>query len=53
MTAVRPGVTFLCNLIAMGVPNALVVASGTSVSDYNDGHVVLMLHPIQWTSASK
>ncbi len=39
-------------LIAMGVPPALVVASGTAVSDYNDGRVVLMLHPIQWTSGS-
>jgi hypothetical protein len=40
-------------LIAMGVPPALIVASGISVSDYNDGRVVLMLHPIQWTSTAK
>ena len=37
-------------LLGMGVPPALIASSGTATSDYNDGRVVLMLHPITKTS---
>lgn len=33
-------------MLGMGVPPALLHSSGTATSDYNDGRVVLMLHPI-------
>lgn len=33
-------------MLGMGVQPALLHASGTSTSDYNDGRVVIMLHPI-------
>jgi outer membrane protein OmpA-like peptidoglycan-associated protein len=33
-------------MLGMGVPPALIAASGTSVSDYNDGRAVLILRPI-------
>ncbi len=36
-------------LLGMGVPSALIASSGTATSDYNDGRVVLMLHPITKT----
>jgi len=36
-------------MLGMGVSPAMLVASGTAKSDYNDGRVVLMLHPITKT----
>ncbi len=36
-------------MLGMGVPPALLTSSGTATSDYNDGRVVLMLHPITTT----
>jgi outer membrane protein OmpA-like peptidoglycan-associated protein len=36
-------------MLGMGVPPAVLLSSGTAKSDYNDGRVVLMLHPITKT----
>jgi outer membrane protein OmpA-like peptidoglycan-associated protein len=36
-------------LLGMNVPPAVLLASGTAKSDFNDGRVVLMLHPITKT----
>jgi outer membrane protein OmpA-like peptidoglycan-associated protein len=36
-------------MLGMGVQPALLHASGTAASDYNDGRVVLMLHPVTKT----